>query len=45
MGIHSVCVDHDEIKLYDIDFHEDDPETIVHVRLLAWRDKLEKCKS
>ena len=40
-----VCVDHDEIKLYDIDFHEDDPETIVNVRLLAWRDKLEKCKS
>ena len=40
-----VCVDHDKIKLEDIDFYQDDPETIIHVRLLAWRDKLENCKS
>ena len=39
-----VCVDHDKIKLDDVDFHEDDPETIINVRLLAWPDKREKCK-
>ena len=26
-------------------FHEDDPETIIHVRLLAWHNKFEKCKA
>ena len=40
-----VCVDRDKIKLDDADFYEDNPETIIYVRLLAWHDKFEKCKS
>ena len=44
MGI--LGVDVDKINLDDkYDFDEDDPETIVHVRLLAWHNKFEKRKA
>ena len=38
-------VDLNKINLDDINFYEDDPETITHVRLLDWRKKFEKRKS
>ena len=43
---HNLAVDLDEINLdHDNNFYEDDPDTIVHVRLLAWHSKFEKCKA
>ena len=37
--------DLDKINLDDDNsFDKDDPETIIHVRLLAWYNKFEKCK-
>ena len=43
MGI--LGVDLDKANLDDDNnFDEDDPETIIHVRLLAWRNKCEKRK-
>ena len=33
-----LCVDLDKINLHDINFDEDDPETIIHVRLMTWRN-------
>ena len=33
------------IYLNDVDFVEDDPKTIIHVRLLAWHNKFENCKA
>ena len=39
-------VDLDNINLdNNNNFDEDNPETIIHVRLLAWRNIFEKCKS
>ena len=35
------CVDYDKILLDDVEFHKDDPETIIHIRLLAWHTKFE----
>ena len=29
----------------DTNYDEDNPETIIHIRLLAWHIKFEKCKS
>ena len=29
----------------DNNFDDDDPDTIIHVRLLAWCSKFEKCKA
>ena len=44
MGI--LGVDLDKINLDDDNnLDVDDPETIIHVRLLAWRNKFEKCKA
>ena len=42
MGI--LGVDLDKINL-DNDFYKDDPETTIHVRLLAWCHKFEKRKA
>ena len=43
MGI--LDIDLNCINLYDNNFDEDDPDTIIHVRLLAWDTKVEKCKA
>ena len=43
MGI--LCVDLDKIYLDDVNFDEDDSKTIIHIRLLAWRNKFEKRKA
>ena len=37
MGI--LSVDLDKIYLDDVNFFEYEPETIIHVRLLAWQNK------
>ena len=42
MGILSVNLDN--INLYDGNFYEDDPETIIYVRLLAEHYRYKKCK-
>ena len=42
---HILAVDLDKINLdNDNNFDEDDPDTIIHVRLLAWHSKYEKRK-
>ena len=33
------------IYLDDVDFVEDDPKTIIHVRLFVWPNKFEKRKA
>ena len=43
MGI--IGVDLDKIDLGDVSFDEDDPETIIYVRLMAWRNRFEQCKT
>ena len=43
MGI--LTVDPNNINIDDINFDENDPETIIHVRLLAWCNKFEKHKA
>ena len=44
MGILSVYLD--KINLNDDNnFHEDDPETTIHVRLITWRNEFKKCKA
>ena len=40
-----LSVDLDKTNLNDVNFDEDNPETISHVRLLAWRNKFEKHKA
>ena len=42
MGI--LSVHHDKINL-DVNFDEDDPETIIHVRLMPWHNRYKQCKS
>ena len=43
MGI--LGVDLDKINLDDDNsFYEDDPGTIIHVRLLAWHNTFKECK-
>ena len=43
MGIFGV--DLDNINLDDIHFYEDDPETIIHVSFLVWKNKFQKRKT
>ena len=43
MGI--LSEDLDKIHLDDLNFYEDDPENIIHVRPLAWPNKLEQRKA
>ena len=43
---HILAVDLDKINLdNDKKFDEDDPDTVIHVRRLAWHSKFEKCKA
>ena len=42
MGIRSIYLNN--INLDDINYEEDDPETIIHIRILAWHIKFEKGK-
>ena len=41
MGI--LSIDLNNINVYDANFYVDDPKTLIHVRLLAWHNKLKKC--
>ena len=43
MGI--LNTDLNNINLDDTDYDEDDPETIIYIRLLAWHIKYEKRKT
>ena len=43
MGI--LCVNLYNINLGGANFYEDDLKTIIHVRLLAWNNKLKQCKA
>ena len=43
MGI--LSIDLNNINLDDANYSEDDPENIIHVRLLAWHSKFEKRKA
>ena len=40
-----LSIDLNNINLNDTNYDEDDPETIIHVRLLALHIKFEKCKA
>ena len=42
MGIRSIYLNN--INLDDTNYEEDDPETIIHIRILAWHIKFEKGK-
>ena len=42
---HILVVDLNKINLDNDNFDENDPDTIIHVRLLAWPGKFEKCKA
>ena len=42
MGIRSIYLNN--INLDDINYEEDDPETIIHIRILAWHIKFENGK-
>ena len=37
-------VDLNDINLDDVDFDEDDPKTIIHTSLVAWRDRFKQRK-
>ena len=43
MGI--LSEDLDKINLNEVNFHEDDSETFIHIRLLPCRNKFEKRKA
>ena len=43
--LHILSVDLININLDDINFEEDDPETIVHVRLMAWCNRFKQRKA
>ena len=43
MGI--VSVDLNNINIDHVNFDEDNPETIIHVRLMAWYNKLKQRKA
>ena len=43
MGI--LNIELNNINLDDTNDNEDDPETIIHIRLLAWHNKFKKCKA
>ena len=38
-------IDLNNINLDDDDFHEDDPETIINVRLIAWCNRYKQHKA
>ena len=38
-GMGNLSVDLNNINLDDVKFDEDDPENIIHVRLVAWRNR------
>ena len=38
-------VDLNNISLDDVNFDEDDPETIIHVRLMAWHDQFKQSRA
>ena len=40
MGI--LSTDLNDINLDDVNFDEDDPEAIIHVRLMAWRNRFKQ---
>ena len=40
-----LCVDLNNINLDNVNFYEDCPETIIHVRLLAWCNIFQLCKT
>ena len=42
MGI--LNIDLNNIDLDDTNYDEEDPDTIIHIRLLVWHIKFEKCK-
>ena len=41
----NLSIDLNNSNLDDSNYNEDDPETIIHVRLLAWHNKFEKHKA
>ena len=41
---HILAVDLEKVNL-DNNFSEDDPDTIIHIRFLAWRSKSKKLKA
>ena len=43
MGLNTIYLN--KINLGDGNFDEDDPETIIHVRLMAWRNNYKQCKA
>ena len=44
MGILSVDLDKTNLNENN-KFYEDDPEAIIHARLLAWQSKLKQCEA
>ena len=38
------CIDLNNINLDDVNFDEDDPETIIHDKLMVWRNKFKQRK-
>ena len=43
MGIPSIDINN--INLDDTNYDEGDPETVIHIRLLAWHTKSDHCKA
>ena len=43
--LHTSLFTDDNINLDDVNFDEDDPETIIHIRLMAWHNKPKQCKA
>ena len=43
MGI--LSVDLPNINLCNVNFHQDDPETIIHVRLMTWHNTFKQLKA
>ena len=40
-----LSVDLNNINLDDVNFYDDDPENIIHVRLMAWRSRFKQPKA
>ena len=40
-----ISADLDDISLDEINFDKHDPETIIHVRLMAWCSRYKQCKA
>ena len=41
----TLSVDLNNINLDDVNFDEDNPETIIHVRLIAWSNRFKQRKA